>query len=271
MKRGANPIHKVELESQILCAALRQSWAEHDAQSALISVRELSELFPDLLPPYQKQQKPPIDYYQLLNATPSKPLAGIMPSFMRQVRKSLIKCGGDLTQLDPESYMEILDAGFILRKARLRVSHDLLICRQWLVDQKSIAEDGNLQPIEQPKVAPVEEVADVEKLRDTITKPPFAAPPLLIQMLVSAGIIGQAEVAALAAQRSRAPEVPIERLILDSGYVVQAEMNSLKLAEDLILRGRITMAQFQVAMYDERNSGIRMAESLHLEAKTQRA
>ena len=53
-------------------------------------------------------------------------------------------------------------------------------------------------------------------------------------------------------------------MIMDSGYVVQAEMNSLKLAEDLILKGRITMAQFQVAMYDERNSGIRMAESLQI-------
>jgi hypothetical protein len=42
---GAN---RIELESQILCSALRTSWAENDFKGQVNSCSELYQLFPDL-------------------------------------------------------------------------------------------------------------------------------------------------------------------------------------------------------------------------------
>jgi hypothetical protein len=41
-------------------------------------------------------------------------------------------------------------------------------------------------------------------------------------------------------------------------------MKSLQLAEQLISQDKISMAQFAVAMYDERTQGVKMAESLQV-------
>ena len=86
--------------------------------------------------------------------------------------------------------------------------------------------------------------------------------PQLVNLMEQAQIIGSAEVLALTNQSKLAPEIPIEDLILSAGYVTEAELKSLQLAEYLFRQGKITMPQFMVAMYDERNRGIRMAESL---------
>ncbi len=77
-------------------------------------------------------------------------------------------------------------------------------------------------------------------------------------------LITKVEVQALKAQMQLAPNVSAAQLCLNAGYATKQELDSLKLAEDLLSRGKITMAQFQVAMYDERMSGLRMAESLQV-------
>ncbi len=86
----------------------------------------------------------------------------------------------------------------------------------------------------------------------------------MIELLKYAQIIGPAEVQALSNQMSIAPEVTIAELILSAGYVTETEMKSLQLAEILLSQEKITMAQFAVAMYDERTQGIKMAESLQV-------
>ncbi|HMO22459.1 MAG TPA: hypothetical protein PKC98_15985, partial [Candidatus Melainabacteria bacterium] len=61
---GAN---RIELESQILCAALRLSWAESDLTGMVKSCQELYQLFPDLLPPPKADADVYADnYYELL-------------------------------------------------------------------------------------------------------------------------------------------------------------------------------------------------------------
>jgi hypothetical protein len=88
--------------------------------------------------------------------------------------------------------------------------------------------------------------------------------PMLIELLKYGQIIGPAEVQALTNQMNVAPEIPVKELILSAGYVTDSEMNSLQLAEYLLSQDKITMAQFAVAMYDERTQGIKMAESLQV-------
>ncbi|MBK9281374.1 MAG: hypothetical protein IPM93_24710 [Candidatus Obscuribacter sp.] len=46
--------------------------------------------------------------------------------------------------------------------------------------------------------------------------------------------------------------------------MTDSEMKSLQLAEYLLSQGKINMGQFCVAMYDERMTGVKMAESLQV-------
>jgi hypothetical protein len=253
LDRGGGPKNKVELESQILCAALRQSWASGDNQSAVVSARELYQLFPDLLPP-PKLNTPlkPANYYTVIKVRPQASATNVVAGFLRSVKKFLRT---ENLKERRDDYNRILDAGFVLRKPRMRLSHDLVVLRSWLIDTKTIPEDGTLEAAE------LESRPEEQLLK---TQPLVAELPRIVQLLREAQIIGPAEVQALIAQMNLAPEIPPERLVLDSGYVTQQEMNSLKLAEHLLEQGKINMAQFQVAIYDERTSGIRMAESLQV-------
>lgn len=86
--------------------------------------------------------------------------------------------------------------------------------------------------------------------------------PMLIDLLKAAQIIGPAEAQALKNQMKLYPDIALVDLILQAGYVTDLEMKSLQLAEYLLTSGKITMGQFAVAMFDERTTGRRMAESL---------
>lgn len=252
--RGGGPKNKVELESQVLCAALRHSCAMRDSKGALTSARELYQLFPDLLPPYKpNQEQQPLDYYEQLSVKPQATVNLVAASFLKAAKKFLRT---EKPKEKRELYYRLLDAGFILRKPRLRLSHDLIVVRRWLIHSRAIPEDGTLEPVDAVGLEDTEQLSK--------TQPLVAELPKLIQLLKEAQFIGAAEIQALTAQTTLAPEIPLERLVLDSGYVTQPEMNSLKLAEMLLDQGKISMAQFQVAIYDERTSGIRMAESLQV-------
>jgi hypothetical protein len=155
-------------------------------------------------------------------------------------------------------YYRILDAGFILRKPRLRLSHDLIVGRAQLVDKKHIPDDGTFELMELTEERPPQPMM-------VTTQPIVQQPlPMLIELLKAAQIIGSAEVQALTNQMRSFPEVPVSDLVLSAGYVNENEMKSLHLAEFLLSQGKIDIGQFCVAMYDERMSGIRMAESLQV-------
>lgn len=248
---GAN---RIELESQILCSAMRSSWANDDSQGVFRAERELYQLFPDLLPP-PKGNPPdePANFYDLLSLGCDVAQTGVLASYFRAVKKFLR--GRDVKEYQ-ESYYRLLNAGFILRKPRLRLSHDLIAARTWLIDKRRIPEDGTLELISERG-----EPTAVQMIR---TEQITAALPPLVELLKYAQIIGPAEVQALVNQMQLAPEIPIVDLVLSAGYVTEQEMKSLQLAEFLLSQGKITMAQFAVAMYDERTQGVRMAESLQV-------
>jgi hypothetical protein len=252
---GAN---RIELESQILCSALRLSWADEDGEGVFRSCRELYQLFPDLLPAPRPEGGPPENLYEVLGIRCDVPQAMVIAAYFRVSRRLL-------RDLDPKEYRQeyfrILNAGFILRKPRLRLSHDLVVARQWLVERAVIPEDGTLEPIAEARARTEREPEPSQLVR---TQPIQETLPLMIELLKYAQIIGPAEVQALSNQMSIAPEVPVAELILSAGYVTETEMKSLQLAEYLLSQGKITMAQFAVAMYDERTQGIKMAESLQV-------
>ncbi len=251
---GSGGANRIELESQILCSALRLSWADDDAEGVLKSARELYQLFPDLLPPPKTEpEQKPQDLYEFLRLRCDVPQSAVVCGYFRAA-KSFLRAHP--VKEKRQDYYKILNAGFSLRKPRLRLSHDLMVVRQLLIDRQVIPEDGTLEPI-----VPTREPEPVQMVR---TVPIDQKLPMLIELLKYAQIIGPAEVQALTNQMNIAPEIPVSELVLSAGYVTDAEMKSLQLAEVLLSQEKITMPQFAVAMYDERTQGVRMAESLQV-------
>jgi len=251
---GSGGANRIELESQILCSALRLSWEDTDTEGTLQSARELFQLFPDLLPPPKGDTtERPTNLYKMLELSCEVPQSAVVAGYFRAAKKFLRTQN---IKDKRQEYYKILTAGFTLRKPRLRLSHDLIVVRDWLIERKVIPEDGTLEAL-----TPTREPEPAQMVK---TQPIESKLPTLIELLKYAGIIGPAEVQALTNQMNIAPEVPLVELILSAGYVTAQEMKSLQLAEVLLGREEITMAQFAVAMYDERTQGVKMAESLQV-------
>src|SRR5690606_3767443 len=96
------------------------------------------------------------------------------------------------------------------------------------------------------------------------TQPMEEKLPMIIELLKESGFIGPAEVQALKNQMALYRDIPLHDLIMQAGYVSEPQMKSLQLAEYLLTTEKITIGQFQVAMFDERTTGVRMAESLQV-------
>lgn len=253
---GAN---RIELESQILCASLRQSWAINDVKGVLTVVRQLYQLFPDLLPPPRGDgEKNATSLYPLLGLSCDVSQTAVLSGYLRSVRIFLRQSSARDRR---EDYYRLLDAGYILRKPRLRLSHDLVAVRTWLIEQKAIGEDGSLEAEVVPTVAATQEAVPKPQ---AITVPLEEKLPLLIDMLKACRVIGPAEVQALKNQMAIAPEIPLKELVLSAGYVTDTQMQSLQVGEYLLSSGQISMHQLAVAMYDELTGMCKMAESLQV-------
>lgn len=248
---GSGGANRIELESQILCASLRQSWAMEDVEGIITVARQLFQLFPDLLPPFKTgANDKSTDLYVFLGSNCDAPQTSVIASYLKAIRKHL-KVGN--VKERKEEYFRVLDAGYILRKPRLRLSHDLIVVRNWLLSLNAIPADGTLDFIRPTKAEPVQ-LLNTQQITPKL--------PPLVELLREAQIIGAAEVQALVNQMNVAPEIPVQELVLMAGYVTDAQLKSLQLAEFLLSQGTISMAQFAVAMYDELTQGVRMAESL---------
>lgn len=189
---GAN---RIELESQVLSAVLRQNRSETDSPGVALACRELSYLFPDLLPsPECHGTASPPNYYELLQID-----CDVNPSMVAAAKfkaiKQFLRENPDL-QSKRETYYHLLDAGFILRKPRLRMSHDMVLARE-VVDGISL------------------ETTDT----DDASKETSDSCPLLIQLLNHVGAIGSTEAQALLNQRFRYPEIPLVELVLQGESV----------------------------------------------------
>jgi hypothetical protein len=249
MVEGGISPNRIELESQILCASLRQSWAQEDVHGVIVVAKQLCELFPDLITPLASIINHPTNLYEYFGMRCDASQEIVVSCYFQTIN-SFLHNKNPYEKAD--EYRMLLDAGYILRKPRLRLSHDLVVVRNWLLQHEAIPADGTIDFLEAAREKVLQPVVDTEPIQL----------PQLVYLMERAQIIGAPEVLALTNQTKLAPEIPIEDLILSAGYVTEAELKSLQLAEYLFRQGKITMPQFMVAMYDERNRGIRMAESL---------
>jgi hypothetical protein len=200
----------------------------------------------------------PDNYYDLLQIECVVNPSMVLAAYFKAVKRFL-RVHPDAKQ-DLRNYYKILNAGFILRKPRLRLSHDLIAARGQLIKEGSIPPDGTLDMV---GAAP-EGSAERPAAQMVTTQPMTDVMPKIIELMKAAQIIGVAEVHALRNQMALYPNISVIDLISQAGYVNDAEVQSLQLAEDLLSQGKINIGQFCVAMYDERTRGIRMAESLQV-------
>ncbi|MBS1996521.1 MAG: hypothetical protein JSS86_09435 [Cyanobacteria bacterium SZAS LIN-2] len=337
---------RIELECQVLCAALRRSWVIQDFEGHVKSCSQLSQLFPDLVTDVGARvaSETPHNYYSLLNVDHSISSNKVVVAYFLAAKKFL-------RQHNPrqkrQEYYELINAGFVLRKPRLRLSHDMIVSRSELVQKRIVHPNGAFDPMisfapqEQvvaapaapvvapappavPQPAPVQigqsgqfvqplpgqaaqpvpqvpvaadiaaSAAPVAPVPPAVPPAPVPAPvptpvpaaaaapvpvpapvpppapakpveerlPAVIELLKAARLIGPTEVLALKNQMRAFPEVSAVDLLLSAGYVTDGEMKSVQLGEFLLGQGKIDIGQFCVAMYDERMTGLKMAESL---------
>ncbi len=125
---GSGGANRIELESQILCSALRLSWADSDNIGVVRSARELYQLFPDLMPPPKADipERPRITT-NCSACVVTSPKGLVVAGYLRAAKKFLRTQNVKDSRQD---YYKILTAGFILRKPRLRLSHDLITGRE---------------------------------------------------------------------------------------------------------------------------------------------
>lgn len=170
--KASGPVNRVELECQVLCAALRQSWVRHDKVGAFTSIRELSHLFPDLLPPPEdKNGTNKSNYYDVLSVRPQSGLNSIMVGYLRRVRNFLKEKNPKDNRVE---FNTILNGGFVLRKPRLRLSHDLVVARRWLYDTSDASVRADTMEVQLPPdlIASAQQPPPVPAVQPPVVPPP---------------------------------------------------------------------------------------------------
>lgn len=259
--------NRIELESQVLCAALRQSWTDYDAEGLVLACQALSQLFPDLVPPLKPGEvvTAPHNYYELLEIDYDTTVPKIIAAHIKAMKLFLRECPQPRKQR--EEYYLLLNAGFVLRKPRLRLSHDMMVARHRLIAGQFIPPDGTFQLIVEGQAPPPEPVATeqvpTEQAAQVLSEPAAAeqaAPEvqqveqpsvqpepdtaLLIVLLRMAQLIEPVEEQALKNQSQRFPDIPVADLIMRAGYVPNSDMKVLQIAEYLITSGKLPLEQF---------------------------
>ena len=209
---------RLELECQILCNALRQSWTASDLVGVVTAARQLAEFFPDLLNANPSENNLP-NLYEML-AVDIRTSPNRMKSLFRMRRKHHLRTQKLHGRENRLAFYELLDMGLIMRNARLRLSHDLNVLRQTLSSHGLIPDDGGSSL---PGVAPA--MVGAGAYLDGWQ------PPLLVRIMVNDGLLGEAEVQAIYSQICAFKTMSVEEAILQAGYVTEDQLRILKQKE----------------------------------------
>ncbi len=209
---------RLELECQILCNALRQSWTASDLVGVVTAARQLAEFFPDLLAANRPENTLP-NLYEML-AVDIRTSPNRMKSLFRMRRKHHLRTQKLHGRENRLAFYELLDMGLIMRNARLRLSHDLNVLRQTLSSHGLIPDDGGFSL---PGVAPTMVGAGAYLEGWQL--------PLLVRIMVNDGLLGAAEVQAIYSQICAFKTMSVEEAILQAGYVTEDQLRILKQKE----------------------------------------
>ena len=199
-----NSTNRLELETLILSAALRKSMKAQDQKGTLESAQELLFLYPDIAPPPDAEKLPKDNYYDIfaveLDADPKSILAAYFKTIKKFLREK--KAPRD----EPNRFLKLLNAGIVLRKHRLRLSHDLALAGCEMQNESVAIVHASLPEAED-------------------------RPKFLRAMLISR-LISSEELQALLNQMQRYPNIPLEDLVAQAGYLTESEFKSCLLVAE---------------------------------------
>ncbi len=196
------------MECQILTMALRQSWSSRDPVGTVNAAGILNEIFPDLVSEYSSNPNPP-DLYNFLELNPDAGPMVIRKAYHYAVRRFLRENKGSALRRKRAEFFQVLDAGIVMRKSRLRLSHDLAVLRAQLIANRIIGPDGNFVLAGRTK--------DETQIGPEI--------PEILEKLISRKVIGRSEARAILNQMVLFPNISCRDLIISAGYVTEHELD----------------------------------------------
>ncbi len=201
---------RLEMECQILTMALRQSWSSRDPVGTVNAAGILNEIFPDLVSEYSANPNPS-DFYQLLELNPDAGPMVIRKAYHYAIRRFLRENKGSALRRKRTDFFRVLDAGIVMRKSRLRLSHDLAVLRAQLISNRIIGGDGVFVLSGRTK--------DETQVGKEI--------PEILEKLISRKVIGHSEARAILNQMVLFPNISCRDLIISAGYVTEQELDIL--------------------------------------------
>lgn len=199
---------RLEMECQILTMALRQSWSSRDPVGTVNAAGILNEIFPDLVSEYSSNPNPS-DFYRFLELNPDAGPMVIRKAYHYAVRRFLRENKGSALRRKRAEFFQVLDAGIVMRKSRLRLSHDLAVLRAQLIANRIIAPDGVFVLAGRTK--------DETQVGKEI--------PEILEKLISRKVIGRSEARAILNQMVLFPNISCRDLIISAGYVTEHELD----------------------------------------------
>ncbi len=234
---------RLEMECQILCNALRQSWHASDLLGTITAAKQLSLLFPDLLRTKKGDQTEEImDIYKELGIDPQMGPTSFK-IFMRAKVRNYLRTHKVTGRENRLAYYFVLDMGLILRSARLRLSHDLNVLRHTLEEHHLIHDDGGFVPtnpayadIKPPPPAGPPPSGGMQpstiSAGDAPAKP--QAPlemPTIIRIMIDEGMLNHNEVRAIHTQMVTYAGITVQEVLLRSGYITPDQLTVLMAKE----------------------------------------
>lgn len=202
--KDQNSTNRLELETQILSAALRKSMKAQDQNGMLESAQELFFLYPDIAPQREEKALPKENYYDLFSVELDADPKSILAAYFKTIKKFLRE--KKVPRDEPNRFLKLLNAGIVLRKQRLRLSHDLALARLEMQNQSIAIVNASLP-----------EVKD---------RPKF------LRAMLTSRLISSEELQALLNQMQRYPNIPLEDLVAQAGYLTESEFKSCLLVSE---------------------------------------
>lgn len=199
-----NSTNRLELETQILSAALRKSLKAQDQKGTLESAQELFYLYPDIAPPPDAEKLPKDNYYDIFAVELDADPKSILAAYFRTIKKFFREKKAPRDERN--RFLKLLNAGIVLRKHRLRLSHDLALAG-WEMQNESVAIVH----------------ASLPEAEDR---------PKFLRAMLTSSLISSEELQALLNQMQRYPNIPLEDLVAQAEYLTESEFKSCLLISE---------------------------------------
>jgi hypothetical protein len=183
-------------------------------------------------------------YYHILGLEPVSPFERIRVRFLSQVKRLLREraTNRDLSNREFRDRLRTLCVAYdVLRDPNTRTDYDFRLM--------GLRGGGEAQAVETPTESEQGQAPNKPHLR-------------IGELLQCSEILEPTELEIAVDMHKAMPEMPFGQFLVKQGFLTESELNSALLGQRLIVDGKITVAQFQTAMYTLRESSIPLSETL---------